>query len=242
MSKLLKYELKRLICNKFFLGLALVTLCYAYYLFTSEILPGVSHTAPFSPWSYGYYLAKVSPLLCVAVLFFLTFFTSAKEQKVTILTASTPIQPAVYRMIRLVSVLTATCILSFFVAVLPCILYQIYFDWTAFATLLYPAVFVLIPSLLLILGAGWCLGRIHPALIYVCMMVVLLLNFVSLPAPWDASGYLLSTPLSAAQLDPDFAVSGQAAIIRGVYSGIGLLLLSVSLFAGKWLERRKKHG
>ena len=76
MHKIFHYELKRLLWNKFFFGLLVVTLFYAYQVFTGEIILGVAHTAPFSPWSFGCYLSRLLPLLWVGELFFLSFFVN----------------------------------------------------------------------------------------------------------------------------------------------------------------------
>ena len=81
MHKIFHYELRRLLWNKFFFGLLAVTLFYAYQVFTGEIILGVAHTAPFSPWSFGCYLSRLLPLLWVGELFFLSFFTAGRERR-----------------------------------------------------------------------------------------------------------------------------------------------------------------
>ena len=53
MTKIFRCECRRLLCNKFFIGLLAVLLFYAGQVFCLTVLPGVSHTAPFSPWSFG---------------------------------------------------------------------------------------------------------------------------------------------------------------------------------------------
>ena len=72
MTKIFSCECRRLLCNKFFIGLLAVLLFYAGQVFCLTVLPGVSHTAPFSPWSFGVYLGRLLPLLWVGALFFLT--------------------------------------------------------------------------------------------------------------------------------------------------------------------------
>ena len=81
MRKIFGYECKRLLCNKFFFGLVLVTLFYGWQVLNRATILGVSHTAPFSPWSFGDYLCRMLPLLWVGALFFLTFFTSKAEKR-----------------------------------------------------------------------------------------------------------------------------------------------------------------
>ena len=94
MIKIFCCECRRLLCNKFFIGLLAVLLFYAGQVFYAVALPGVAHTAPFSPWSFGAYLGRLLPLVWVGALFFLTFFTSARERRAAVLTAATPAEAA----------------------------------------------------------------------------------------------------------------------------------------------------
>lgn len=81
MRKIFCYELRRLLWNRFFLGIALALLFYGWQVLGGVTILGVSHTAPFSPWSFGDYLSRMLPLLWIGALFFLTFFTSDKARR-----------------------------------------------------------------------------------------------------------------------------------------------------------------
>ena len=74
MRKILIYELKRLLWNRFFLGILLVLLFAGWQVLSGVTLLGVAHTAPFSPWSFGDYLSRMLPLLWIGALFFLIPF------------------------------------------------------------------------------------------------------------------------------------------------------------------------
>ena len=80
MRKIFVYECKRLLGNKFFVGLVAVIVFYGWQVLNRVTILGVSHTAPFSPWSFGDYLGRLLPLLWIGALFFLTFFTSQAER------------------------------------------------------------------------------------------------------------------------------------------------------------------
>ena len=101
MVKIFRYECKRLLWNKFFFGILAVTLFYGWQVLTGASILGVSHTAPFSPWTFGDYLSRLLPLLWIGVLFFLTFFTSGAERRAAVLTAATPVRPWQYALARL---------------------------------------------------------------------------------------------------------------------------------------------
>lgn len=68
MNKIFRYELRRLLWNKLFFGILLVSLGYGWLTLTGSVVRGVAHTAPFSPWSFGYYLSQALPLICLGDL------------------------------------------------------------------------------------------------------------------------------------------------------------------------------
>ena len=112
MKRIYLYELKRLLWNKFFIGLLLVTLFYGGQVLQNETLLGVADTAPFSPWSFGAYLGRMLPLLWVGALFFLTFFTGAAQKRVAALTDATPAPPRRYDLARLAAAATGALALA----------------------------------------------------------------------------------------------------------------------------------
>ncbi len=65
MNKIFRYELRRMVFSKFYLGLSAVTIWYGWQLLNTTTILGTAHTAPFSPWSFGSYLSQLLPLLCV---------------------------------------------------------------------------------------------------------------------------------------------------------------------------------
>ena len=174
MIKIFRCECRRLLCNKFFIGLLAVLLFYAGQVFYAVALPGVAHTAPFSPWSFGAYLGRLLPLVWVGALFFLTFFTSARERRAAVLTAATPPTPPV-RLARL------RCRPGGGGSALPggagpgrpALCPPVRLDGLGLPGPARPGD----PGapLVFALGSGWLLGRLRPWLLYVWML---------LPLPW----------------------------------------------------------
>ena len=78
MIKIFRCECRRLLCNKFFIGLLAVLLFYAGQVFYAVALPGVAHTAPFSPWSFGAYLGRLLPLVWAVSYTHLTLPTNSR--------------------------------------------------------------------------------------------------------------------------------------------------------------------
>lgn len=69
-----------------FWGILLVALGHGWLTLTGSTVLGVAHTAPFLPWSFGYYLSRRLPLVCLGELLFAACFTSRKELLVRPLT------------------------------------------------------------------------------------------------------------------------------------------------------------
>ena len=100
MRKIFYYQCRRLLCNKLFWGLLAVILWYSREVLYGTVIRGVCNTAPFSPWSFGYYLTFLLPFLCAAELFFLSFYTSPAERRVEVLASATPVSPRHYSFSR----------------------------------------------------------------------------------------------------------------------------------------------
>ena len=139
MGKIIRYECRRLLCNKFFAGLLLVTLFYGWPTLTGATILGVSHTAPFSPWSFGDYLSRMLPLLWLGALFFLTFFTSEKARRTAVLTDAAPMSPRRYAIARCSAALAGTGLLALACLAEAAVFYGRYFGWYGWETLPSPA-------------------------------------------------------------------------------------------------------
>lgn len=226
MIKIFLYECKRLIFNKFFCGILFVLLFYGWQVLSNATILGVSHTAPFSAWSFGDYLSRMLPLLWIGVLFFLTFFTSAKARRAAVLTDATQTSPRRYALARCSSALMGTVLLTLACLVEAAVFYGRYFGWYAWGELLVPTIVTLIPALVFALGSGWLLGRIRPWLIYVWMAVPFACMALPLPKTlslWNGS-FFTNYPLTLGILDPAFSLP-----VSVVLAQCGLLLCGIAL-------------
>ncbi len=226
MIKIFLYECKRLILNKFFFGILFVLLFYGWQVLSNATILGVSHTAPFSAWSFGDYLCRMLPLLWIGALFFLTFFTSAKARRAAVLTDATQTSPRRYALTRCGAALTGTVLLALACLVEAVVFYGRYFGWYAWGQLLVPALVTLIPALAFALGSGWLLGRIRPWLVYVWMIVPFVCMTLPLPKTlslWNGS-FFTNYPLTLGILDPAFSLP-----VSVVLAQCGLLLCGIAL-------------
>ena len=229
MTKIFSCECRRLLCNKFFIGLLAVLLFYAGQVFYLAVLPGVAHTAPFSPWSFGDYLSRMLPLLWIGMLFFLTFYTSPKARRAAVLMDATPMPPKQYALVRCAAALTGGVLLSLLCMGEAAVFYGRMFGWYGWGSLLLPALATLLPALVFALGSGWLLGQIRPWLVYVWMAVPFLC--MALPLP-DALGiwnghFFSKYPLALGTLDPAFSMPAAVLIVQCILLAAGIVLLMV---------------
>lgn len=234
MRKIFRYELRRAVCNKFFLGLFVVNLYFGWQTLNSEVIRGVAHTAPFSPWSFGYYLAQVLPLLSIALLFFLWGIFSKEARRICPLTAATPTDAGTYLMVKCAAVGIAWLLLSLSVCALGIgFLISLFGASVSLGSLILPTLVTLLPALALVLGLGMIAGHVHSALLFVLMPIVLILNLMPIAMEWGLFGATLFSeyPLTMEILDPAFALPSAAWAAKGIFFvvGVGLMALTIHM-------------
>ena len=235
MTKLFRYELRRVLRGKLFFMVLLVCLGLGWLTLTTVTIRGTAHTAPFSPWSFGDYLSRLLPLLCLGELCLVSVFTSRRERAVQMLTQTAPIDPGRYALIRWGAVLTGTLALWLCVIALAVGFYVSLFGWQDYGALAAPALLTLLPAGLLCLGAGWTLGRRHPTLLYAVMGAALLLCWLPLPQELSFSmgSFFTQHPLALDHLDPVFSVPAGLVGGRCLWFAAGAALLFHQLFRAR---------
>lgn len=231
MRKIFKYECKRLLCNKFFFGLLLVTLFYGWQVLNNVTIFGVSHTAPFSPWSFGYYLSRMIPMLWIGTLFFITFFTSPKAVRAAVLTDAAPAAPARYAAARCAAALAGSVLLSLACLAEAAAFYGGCFRWYEWGKLVIPAAVTLLPALLFALGSGWFLGRLRPWLVYAWMAVPFLCMVLPMPEAlgiWNGS-FFTEYPLTLNALDPEFSMPVTAVLAQCASAAAGAAMFGLPI-------------
>lgn len=229
MGKIFRYECRRLLWNKFFGGLLLVLLFYVWQVLSRVTILGVSHTAPFSPWSFGDFLSRMVPLLWIGSLFFLTFFTSGKARRAAVLTDAAPMEPRRYALARCGAALAGTALLALAVLAEAAVFYGWYFGWYRWIELIAPTLVTLFPPLAFALGSGWLLGRVRPWLLYVWMPLPFALALLPLPEAlelWNGS-FFTQYPLTLGTLDPAFSLPAAVLLVQCALLAAGIVLLAL---------------
>jgi len=229
LSKIFKYELKRLLLNKFYISLLIINGIFAWYVLSSEIILGLAFTAPFSSWSFGAYLAWIMPMAMLTTLFLLSFYYSKNERQVEVLTMATPVDRIKYAMIRNTVVTLGfllVCIVAFGLSIF---FYASLFGYIALAAFVLPAIITIVPGFILFMGLGSFVGRINPGFLYVLIPISFIMGFVQQPLALDifGGGYYSNFPLTlpvGLDGEPAFVLSASFIVTRTLYLIIGGLL------------------
>lgn len=231
MLKLWGYECRRLLGAKAFLGMAAVTLWYARQSLLGEIIWGVADTAPFSPWSFGYYLARMTPFLCAAGLLLLTGLYTKPARQTAVLVQAAPMKPWQYAVVRCGAVIVGQGLLSLCVAGMGIAFFLRLFGTVALTGFGEIAVLLLLPLPVLSLGLGTLLGRWGTGPLY--GLAALLFFLPSLPGHFDATGlsFFQTYPVTLGVLDPPLPIPSSVWIGRLVMLPVGLGLFAVGAAA-----------
>jgi len=240
-TKLFLYEFRRIVLHKFYLGTFLVCAFFNWQILRTETILGISHTAPFSGWSFGVYLGHSVPLLLFIVFFFLYQLYYGNERHVRMLISATAISPQYYLLIRCVAIWMA---LLFLVAAI--VIQGMVFLWDLFpgifsvTELLIPVLFVFLPALSLSFGLGLCSIQLHPAFFIASIFFLLfsepLAAFLWQNSSWffitaislSGSSFFSEYPLTLTDADACFSVTKSVAMVRILI----FLLGSYSIFIG----------
>ena len=233
MTKIFRYELKKLLFNRFFTALLLLTLGYGYLLLRGEVLLGIANTAPFSPWSFGYYLSSLLPMLAAMLLFFIAFLSSKQEKMAQVLISATPVSEGRYRFIRCGAIFAGVLLMAVVCWLMGYLFLGSLFRFRniPFGEWLLPGVMALVPSLLFVAGLGMAVGTWRGWAVYGVMGIVLLSGFLPLP-DWAAlipAAFFMEYPRTIGILDPAFTVPASVVVGRLVYCALGILLMAGSL-------------
>lgn len=238
----LKYEIQRLVYNKKFFYLLLITGVYTYDVLTRLIIDGTHGTAPFSQWSYTSFITLINPwLLSLLVLLSISVF-SPKEAAARRIVFSAPISEARYYLIKGMA-LGAAYLLAMTLAVgMSLVFYRCLFNFTLFGDFIRPILVFALPAAVFILGLSLALGKLNDKSLYLLLPLVFLSGLYNLGLPvWvdlNGNNLLQDYPLLLRmQYKGALPYTLPAAFIysRAAFASAGIILL---ILAGRKKELR----
>lgn len=240
MSKIIKYEIRIILLKPYVFTLLLINLLYSYYILSSEIILGVSDTAPFSGWSFGKYMGS-STLWAFILSMFILVYSRTGKKKVSILTDMSGFSPKKLNMIRSLIVagfFLLNCILIF---ILGCVFLQALFGVTYIGSYVVDFLLITIPCLFILIGFGTLAGNIHPVFIYAFIVLIMAVSFIS-SAKIGAGGQLMynidtvganyyeavsSLMENFNASETPFVINGDYVVSRIVYAFLGIVAFVV---------------
>lgn len=231
MSKIIRYELYRMICSKIFAGMACILLWYGWQVLNKETILGAAYTAPFSPWSFGSYLSGLMPMLSLTLMFFLWEVCSGQAKRVEVLADATLLGHG-----KLMAAKGFAAALAWLVLTLGLSLMGIGFLVTLFGEAVplkeYMVVILLevFPVLLWFMGVGLLASRFHGRLLFLIAPITVL--FAAAPLPMELQLFskdFFSVWPAGQGLDPAFSVPVSVVLGRLLYGGIGMIGVAASV-------------
>ncbi|WMM23575.1 hypothetical protein RBU61_11485 [Tissierella sp. MB52-C2] len=237
---LLKYEIKRTIISKKYLYMILILMAFTYDSLTRLVIGGYYGTAPFSEWTYTFFVQLTSPLVMSIMIFMMTNIFNEKELRARKILFSAPIPQSKYYMLKIVG-LVVTFILTVLVPIIMSfIYYKILFDFSQFINFGKYIIWFLIPTFIFLLGVGMVLGKTSSKLLYGLIPIAFLLGSINtrsiLPLWLDIFGQHFFEMSTFAELfgrtsqTISFNLSSDFIYSRLVFIFLGIILLMYTCF------------
>lgn len=242
--KIFKYELKVILLKPYVLAMSIITLLYGWFLLSTEMILGVSDTAPFSGWTFGKYMGDITLLTMLVSLFLIASVYSSRQKRVGILADVTGFSVRKRMMIKSLIIGGYFLVMNLLLLVMGCVFLSVYFGKLYLGTYLLEYFVIGIPALVLVLGVGNLLGRINPALVFVLMGVILVLAFVAPEMCVDANGARWFEVAARSRTDTrSQAPEGARHLARYAVNRISYLAIGVAawVLAASRMAKKKKH-
>lgn len=225
MNKLFYYELRRILWNKLFFILVGSVFFYGWLLLSSDVILGIADTAPFSSWSSGYYLSRLTPIFCLAEVLFLVFYSSRNEEMVQLITKRTVFSQRSYFYIRCGVMFLAQLLLCFTAMVEGIVFCGVFFHKYPFISYLLPFVATVLPMLLFCLGTGSFLVGCQKRFLAILVLILAVgyLHRIDL----FGEKFFTTYPLKTGILDPSFQMPFWLSVKESILSAIGILFFSL---------------
>lgn len=176
---LLKYEIKRTIISKKYLYMILILMAFTYDSLTRLVMGGYYGTAPFSEWTYTFFIQLVSPLIMSIMIFIITNIFNEKELRARKILFSAPIPQSKYYMLKIVGLAVTFILTALVPIIMSFIYYKILFDFSQFLNFGKYIICFFVPTFIFLLGVSMVIGKISSKLLYGLIPIVFLLGTIN---------------------------------------------------------------
>ncbi|MPQ34042.1 hypothetical protein E4V42_21850 [Clostridium estertheticum] len=233
--KILKYELKKIIFSEMFAITFIIALLFSAINLYTEIIQGVSGTAPFSKWSYCKFLCDINTIMLIILMLSCTGLFSRNEQRVREITSCTSLPQKKYLATKSLALFISYLIIAICCILISLAFYKMTFNFTNFQNFLLPILIILLPTFVFVFGTSMFLGSKSQTLLYAWIPIVLILSLISFNStPFIdifAKGYVtyMPTVLPVDSLgEPIFSLSSDFIMSRLLFTLVGMVLYVAS--------------
>jgi len=182
----------------------LLTIGLTYDSLTRLVTGGYYGTAPFSDWSYTFFIQLISPLVISVIIFMMTSIFNEKELRARKIIFSTPISQARYYILKIFTMVITFLLTGLVPIIMSFIYYKVLFNYVGFTSYVKLIFWFIVPSFVFILGFSMVLGKINIKFLYGLIPVVFLLGTINtsdiLPRWLDIFGVHYFTMCTYAEL------------------------------------------
>lgn len=177
---LLKYELHMIMLTKKYFYMVLLLSIWTIDVLMRLVITGFSSTAPFSEWSYTFFITLFSPILLIILILLCVSIFSEKEKSVRNIIFSAPLSETKYYIIKGLAIALVFIITAAIPIIISFAYYAFLFEYTEFLNFILPIVLFLIPASIFIFGLSIALGKINVKLLYALIPLTFVLGTISL--------------------------------------------------------------
>ncbi|MBU5427234.1 hypothetical protein KQI41_12485 [Tissierella pigra] len=237
---LLKYEIKRMIISKKYLYMILILIAFTYDSLTRLVIGGYYGTAPFSEWTYTFFIQLISSLVMSIMIFMMTNIFNEKELRARKILFSAPIPQSKYYMLKIAGLVVTFILTALVPIIMSFIYYKVLFDYSQFIIFGKYIIWFLIPTFIFLLGVGMVLGKTSSNLLYGLIPMAFLLGIMNtssiLPLWLDIFGQHFFEMSTFAELfgrtsqNISFDLASDFIYSRLVFIFLGIILLVYTCF------------
>ncbi len=164
--------------SKKYFYMLLLTMGLTYDSLTRLVTGGYYGTAPFSEWTYTFFIQLISPLVISVIIFMMTNIFNEKELRARKIIFSAPISQGRYYLLKIITMIVTFILTSLVPIIMSFIYYKVLFNYISFSSYAKFILCFLIPTFIFILGLSMVLGRISIKLLYGLIPITFLLGTI----------------------------------------------------------------
>ncbi len=149
---------------------------FTYDSLTRLVTGGYYGTAPFSEWTYAFFIGLILPLVICTIIFMITTIFDEKEIRARRILFSAPISQCRYYLMKAFTIVIAFLLITMVPIIISFLYYKVLFNFTDLNNFIELIFWFMVPTFVFFLGFCMVLGRISIKLLYGLIPIAFLLG------------------------------------------------------------------